>query len=188
VFGKDGSLLADNTDGAGMLAALAEQAPSFRVTDGPALILGAGGAARGAAAALVAAKAPEIRIANRTATRAGELAGELGAPCRAVAPAAEAFDDVALLVNATTLGLGGGRGPETWLERAAPGAVVLDMVYKPLRTELLHRAAGAGCLPVDGLAMLIGQAVPSFEAFFGAPPPAIDVRALCLRALGEAST
>jgi shikimate dehydrogenase len=188
VFGKDGSLLADNTDGAGMLAALAEQAPYLRATDGPALILGAGGAARGAAVALVAAKAPEIRIANRTATRADELAVDLGSPCRAVAMGAEAFDDVALVINATTLGLGGGRGPETWLERARPGAVVLDMIYKPLRSELLHRAAAVGCLPVDGLAMLIGQAAPSFEAFFGARPPAVDVRALCLAALGEAWT
>ena len=188
VFGKDGGLLADNTDGAGMLAALAEQAPAFRVKDGPALILGAGGAARGAAAALVAAKSPEIRIANRTAARAEALAADLGAPCRAVAPDAAAFDGVALVVNATTLGLGGGRGPEAWLERASPGAVVLDMVYKPLRTEFLRRAAAAGCAPVDGLAMLIGQARPSFEAFFGAPPPAIDVRALCLKALGEAAT
>ena len=59
------------------------------------------------------------------------------------------------------------------------------MVYHPLRTEFLDRAAKAGLITVDGLAMLIGQAAPSFEAFFGAPPPAIDVRALCLAALGE---
>jgi shikimate dehydrogenase len=187
VFGRDGRLFADNTDGVGMLAALSEQAPGLDVRAGPAVILGAGGAARGAAAALAAAKAPDIRIVNRTPSRAAELAGDLGGPCRAVERGPAAFDDVALIVNATTLGLNGGPGPPVAFERMRPGAVVLDMVYRPLRTELLARSAAAGCVGVDGLAMLIGQAAPSFEAFFGAPPPAIDVRALCLAALGEAA-
>jgi shikimate dehydrogenase len=64
--------------------------------------------------------------------------------------------------------------------------VAFDMIYHPLRTQFLERAAEAGLATVDGLAMLIGQAAPSFEAFFGAAPPDIDVRALCLAALGEA--
>ncbi len=97
----------------------------------------------------------------------------------------EAFDDATLIINATTLGLGGGHGPAAAFGPARRGAVVMDMVYRPLHTEFLERAARAGLATVDGLAMLIGQAAPSFEAFFGAAPPAIDVRALCLAALGE---
>jgi shikimate dehydrogenase len=185
VFEPTGAILADNTDGVGLLAALAEQAPGFDVGSGPAVILGAGGAARGAVAALVDAGAPEVRIINRTHERAEALAAAVGSPARAVGLDAAAFADSALIVNATTLGLGGGAGPAAVFQVARPGAVALDMVYRPLRTEFLDRAAKAGLVTVDGLAMLIGQAAPSFEAFFGAPPPHIDVRALCLTALGE---
>jgi shikimate dehydrogenase len=185
VFEPTGAILADNTDGVGLLAALAEQAPGWDVSSGPAVILGAGGAARGAAAALVEAGASEVRIINRTRERAEALAAAVGASAKAVALDAAAFADAALIVNATTLGLGGGAGPAAAFQAARLGAVALDMVYRPLRTEFLDRAAKAGLVTVDGLAMLIGQAAPSFEAFFGAPPPNIDVRALCLSALGE---
>jgi shikimate dehydrogenase len=185
IFEPTGAIVADNTDGIGMLAALAEQAPGFDVTTGAAVILGAGGAARGAAAALVEAGAPELRIVNRTHERAEALAEAAGAKAKAMALGAAAFDSAALIVNATTLGLGGGAGPAAAFQAAARGAVALDMVYRPLRTEFLERAARAGLVTVDGLAMLIGQARPSFEAFFGAAPPAIDVRAICLAALGE---
>ena len=88
-------------------------------------------------------------------------------------------------MNATTLGLGGGAGAEVPFRATPASAVVMDMVYKPLRTEFLLRAAAAGRTTVDGLAMLIGQARPSFEALFGTAPPAIDVRGRCLAALGE---
>ncbi|HEX3919840.1 MAG TPA: shikimate dehydrogenase [Caulobacteraceae bacterium] len=182
VFERDGEIFADNSDGLGMLAALTEQAPDFDVAEGPAVILGAGGAARGAAAALADAGTPEIRLVNRTPAHAEVLAAAVGGPCR-IADPDRAFEGVRLIVNATTLGLGGGEGPPAVLK---PGIVVLDMVYRPLRTEFLARAAAAGCVTVDGLAMLIGQAAPSFEAFFGRPPPPMDVRALCLAALGEA--
>jgi shikimate dehydrogenase len=187
IFERDGTLAADNTDGLGMLAALAEQASGFSAGAGPVVILGAGGAAKGAAAALLDAGAPEIRIVNRTHERAEALAAALGAPIRAVAEGREAMEGAALVINATTLGLGGGPGPGIDFAATAPGAVALDMVYRPLRTEFLARAAAAGLTTVDGLAMLIDQAVPSFEAFFGQPPPAIDVRGLCLAALGESA-
>ncbi len=184
-FTAGGEIAADNTDGAGLLAALAEQAPGFDVTAGRVVILGAGGAARGAAAALATAAAPEIRIVNRTHARAEQLALAIGPVARAIEIGPAAFEGANLIVNATTLGLGGGSGPAAPFGRTAPGAVALDMVYKPLRTEFLERAARAGLTTVDGLAMLIGQAAPSFEAFFGAAPPAVDVRALCLGWLGE---
>jgi shikimate dehydrogenase len=103
---------------------------------------------------------------------------------RVAAAEPRAFEDATLIVNATTLGLGGGPGPEVPFD-ATPAAVVMDMVYRPLRTDFLARAAAAGHTAVDGLAMLIGQARPSFEALFGQPPPEIDVRAICLAALGE---
>jgi len=185
VFGEGAVVFADNTDGEGLLAALAARAPRFEAAAAPATILGAGGAARGAAAALKEAGAPEIRIVNRTASRATELADLIGAPARAMDAGVAAFEAVQLVVNATTLGLGGGTGPAAAFAAMRPGAVALDMVYRPLRTEFLAAAARTGLVTVDGLAMLIAQAAPSFEALFGAPPPPIDVRALCLRALGE---
>lgn len=186
VFQADGGIVADNTDGVGLIRALHHQAPGLRLEDRPAVVLGAGGAARGAVAALIDAGCPEVRIVNRTMARAEAIATALEGPIRvfADADAARALGGAGLLVNATTLGLGGGAGPAAPLETLAPGAVVMDMVYKPLRTALLERAAARGLTTVDGLEMLIRQAVPSFEAFFGAVPPAsVDVRALALKAL-----
>jgi shikimate dehydrogenase len=185
LFEPDGRVSADNTDGAGLLAAVAKQAPRFDARRGPAVILGAGGAARGAATALLDAGAPEVRLINRTVARAEAIAHALGAGVRVVANGPQALEDAALIVNATTLGLGGGLGPDVTFDRTPPNAVVMDMVYRPLRTEFLARAAAAGRTTVDGLAMLIGQARPSFAALFGAAPPAIDVRGVCLAALGE---
>lgn len=185
LFREDGTIFADNTDGLGMLGALAARAPGFDPKAGPAVILGAGGAARGAAAALFLAGAPEIRIVNRTLDRAEALASDIGPTVRA-GPAEGALTGANLIVNATSLGLGGGPGPDIDLTAAPTAAVVLDMVYKPLRTEFLTRAAALNLRTVDGLEMLIRQAVPSFEAFFGqAPPAGVDVRALALKAIGE---
>ncbi len=185
LFRDDGSIFADNTDGLGLLAALAVQAPGFDPKAGPAVILGAGGAARGAAAALVLSGAPDIRIVNRTVDRAFALAADVGGTVRAVDPKG-ALAGANVIINATSLGLNGGPGPEADLDEAPATAVVMDMVYKPLRTELLIRAEAQGLRTVDGLEMLIRQAVPSFEAFFGVAPPAgVDVRALALKTLGE---
>lgn len=185
LFREDGSIFADNTDGLGMLAALAIQAPGFDPKAGPAVILGAGGAARGAAAALVLAGAPDIRIVNRTADRAFALATDVSGPVQA-ADLKAALAGANVIINATSLGLNGGPGPEADLTLAPDAAVVLDMVYKPLRTEFLARAEARGLRSVDGLEMLIRQAVPSFEAFFGVAPPAeVDVRALALKTIGE---
>lgn len=185
LFREDGAIVADNTDGEGMLAAMAHQA-RFRPTDGPAVILGAGGAARGAAAALLESGCPSVRIINRTRDRALGLARQLGPRAAAFGrdDAHQALRDTACVINATSLGLGGGPGPDIDLEAAPPQAVVMDMVYKPLKTEFLTRAKARGMPTVDGLEMLIRQAIPSFEAFFGRPPPAtVDVRQLCLETL-----
>ena len=177
---RGGGIVADNTDGPGLLAALKTQA-GFEPAKGPAVILGAGGAARGAAAALKLAGSPEVRIVNRTQERADALAAELGVS--AFDSTEAAFEGAAVIINATSLGLGGGEGPHAPFERAPGDAVVMDMVYKPLVTDFLDRAARHGHPTVDGLEMLIGQARPSFEAFFGRPAPAIDVRKVALEAM-----
>jgi shikimate dehydrogenase len=185
VFREDGTIYADNTDGLGMLRAFAEQAPGFDPTAGPVAILGAGGAARGAAAAFVEAGCPEVRIVNRTLAKAQEVAQPLGAKALPLSEAAAAFDGVIAVVNATSAGLSGSAGLEVPLEATPAGAVIMDMVYKPLKTPFLTQAEGLGRRTVDGLAMLIGQAVPSFEYFYGQLPPRdVDVRALAIKALG----
>jgi len=186
LFEADGRIVADNTDGVGLMEAFAAQAPGFDAQAGPAVVFGAGGAARGAVAAFLDAGAPEIRIVNRTRARADELA-EMAPNVVVARNASEALDCAACVVNATTLGLGGGDGPAAPFDMASDGAVVMDMVYRPLRTPFLNAAAHRGLRTVDGLAMLIGQAGPSFEALFGAAPPPIDVRTLALHALGEAA-
>ena len=188
LFHDDGRTEARNTDGEGLLGALQAQAPGFDVKAGPALVLGAGGAARGAVAALLAAGAPDIRVCNRTAARAEQLvkalAGPAGAtPLRAYDRADLAATDAALVINATSLGLNGGPGPDVPWRLARPDAVVLDMVYRPLKTAFLKEAQGHGLRIVDGLEMLIRQAVPSFEAFSGLSPPDMDARSLLLAAL-----
>ncbi|MBV8682361.1 MAG: shikimate dehydrogenase [Caulobacteraceae bacterium] len=179
LFETDGRILADSTDGRGLLQAFAEQAPGFDPASGPAIILGAGGAARAAAAAFVEAGAPEVILLNRTQARAKATAEALGPPVRALTETTKtALARANVLVNATPAGLAGSAGPTVELARLPSTAVVMDMIYRPLRTALLEAAASRGCRTVDGLAMLIGQARPSFEALFGRAPPAIDVRTL----------
>jgi shikimate dehydrogenase len=187
IFEADGTIRADNTDGPGLLGAIEAQAPGYDVASAPVVVLGAGGAARGAIAALLLAGAPKVGIVNRTLDRAHELAAAFGP--RAVPEYAlpDVLVDAGLVINATSLGLGGGEGPAAQLDLTPADAVIVDMVYKPLRTEFLRRAQAAGRRTVDGLEMLLCQAVPSFEAFFGQPPPTgVNVRALALRQLGEA--
>jgi shikimate dehydrogenase len=187
LFEPDGEIVADNTDGLGLLKAFAAQALGFDAKAGPVVILGAGGAARGAAAAFRAAGAPEVRIVNRTLAKAEFVAGALGAAGRAfrLDQAAAALAGANAVVNATSAGLTNGGRLEIPLAATPETAVVMDMVYTPLVTPFLADAAKLGRRTVDGLAMLIGQAEPSFEAVFGAAPPAgVDVRALALQVLG----
>ena len=180
----DGRVAADNTDGLGLLAAFAEQAPGFDPSAGPVAILGAGGAARGAVAAFLDAGCPHVRVVNRTFGRAQALAADLGCEAFALADAEGAFQGAIAVVNATSAGLADDSAPEFPLAATPAGCVVMDMVYRPLVTPALARARALGRPTVDGLAMLIGQARPSFEAFFGQAPPAdLDVRALALKAI-----
>lgn len=183
LFADNGRIEARSTDGHGLLSALSEQAPDRPVRNARVVLLGAGGAARSAAGALRAAGASELRIANRSAARAESLAAEVGARAAPWEERAAALNGADIVVNATSLGLEGGQPLDLDLRGLAPGAAVMDMIYRPLRTPLLQQAVDRGFTPVDGLAMLIGQAAPSFEAFYGPPPPPIDVRVLALEAL-----
>ena len=189
VFRQDGTVAADNTDGEGLLYAFARQAPGFRPDRGPAVFFGAGGAARGAAATFLAAGCPEVRIVNRTRARAEALSTALGGAIRIfdLADAADALDGAAAIINASSAGLDEAAAPPPDLTAAPAHAVVMDMTYRPLRTPFLLAGAGRGLVTVDGLDMLIGQAMPAFEAFFGQRPPAgCDVRGRVLQILGDA--
>jgi shikimate dehydrogenase len=181
VFEADGSIHADNTDGQGLLAAFEGHVENFDPTAGPVVILGAGGAARGAVAAFAAAGAPEIRIVNRTHGRAEGLARMTPtAHAFGLDEAQTALSGAALLINATSVGLDDEAELDLPWAVLPAKAVAMDMVYGR-RTEFLEAAEARGLKTIDGLDMLIGQAIPSFEHFFGQPPPAeVDVRALAL--------
>ncbi len=188
LFHKDGVIEARNTDGAGLLYALKRQAPHWSPDLGPVTILGAGGAARGAVAALSLAGARDIRILNRTESRADAIAALL--PCRAFGWGSQeqAFDGAMTLINATSGQLTENSHLPLPAQASGKDAVAMDMVYTPLRTGFLADCEARGFATVDGLDMLIGQARPSFEAIFNrAVPDDIDIRALLLSALERRS-
>ena len=169
---EDGSVLGANTDGFGFMVNLTEGAPAWRAATGHAVVLGAGGAARAIAVALVGAGVPEIRIINRTRSRARALARQFGGVARVFAweRRGQALEGAALLVNTTALGMTG-QGPLAIDLAALPrDAVVADIVYDPLQTELLVAAAARGNPAVDGLGMLLHQARPGFASWFGVEP------------------
>lgn len=174
---EDGRVRADSADGAGVLYALAEQAPKLKLDGASVVMLGAGGAARAGAGALIEAGAA-LSILNRTRERAEALAADLG-PAVSVAPDASVLEGADLVINALSV------APDISLAALKPSAVVMDMTYKPVVTPLLAAARARGLTTVDGLAMLIGQAAPSFEAIFRRPPPPLDLRAILLNHLGE---
>lgn len=171
---EDGRVRADSTDGAGLMAALAEQAPKLGVRGQPVVVLGAGGAARAAVAALKDAGAA-VGVLNRTRARAEALAADLGASV----VEAVALERATLVINALSV------SSDIDVSRLRDDAVLMDMAYRPRITAFLARGRARGLTTVDGLAMLIGQARPSFRALFGIDPPAIDARATALKALGE---
>ena len=165
---RDGRIEGSNTDGFGFLESIREAAPGWRADAGPAVLLGAGGAARAIAAALLDAGAPRVTLVNRTPAKAEALARDLGGPINVAdrPPLAEA----ALLVNTTSLGMQGQPPLEMELGALATSAVVADIVYVPLETRLLAAARARGLIAVDGLGMLLHQARPGFEAWFGVAP------------------
>ncbi|WP_050604651.1 shikimate dehydrogenase [Ruegeria sp. 6PALISEP08] len=172
VFREDGSIHADNTDGYGFMENLRSGAPDWNAKDGPAVVFGAGGAARAVLQALSDAGVPEILLANRTRARADHLKEEFGQRIRVVdwVQAGNVIENAELVVNTTSLGMQGQPELRVPLDGLQPGTVVTDLVYAPLKTHLLQTAEEAGCTTVDGLGMLLHQAVPGFERWFGVRP------------------
>lgn len=188
VVRADGSLEGRNTDGYGFLENLRQGAPAWHPSRKPAMVIGAGGAARAICVALLDAGVPEIYVVNRTLSRAERLARALSERVIPVAWAAhgDAMAHASLLVNATTLGMTGEPEAHLDLEKLPKDAVVTDIVYAPLETPLLVKAKRRGHVTVDGLGMLIHQARPAFEAWFGVMPDASpELRAFLLAGLGR---
>lgn len=184
IFRRDGQIMADNTDGYGFIENLRQGAPNWRATDGKAAVLGAGGAARAVIAALADAGVPEIMITNRTRIRAEKLKNDFGKRVTVVdwVQAGNILEDAALVVNTTSLGMTGKPEMRLPLDGLQSGTVVTDLVYEPLQTRLLREAEDAGCITVDGLGMLLHQAVPCFERWFGHRPEVnAETRAAALR-------
>jgi len=169
---EDGRVAATNTDGYGFMAHLRSSAPDLELAGATVTVLGAGGAARAIAGALVDEGAGMIRLVNRTRARAERLKRDLDGPLEVWDWDArvEALAACALLVNATSLGMAGAPALELDLAALPREAVVADIVYAPLETDLLKRARARGHRAVDGLGMLLHQAVPGFEAWFGVRP------------------
>ena len=172
IFRKDGKVFADNTDGSGFIANLRQEAPAWAPATGPAVVFGAGGAARAVIAALIEVGVPEIRVANRTRTRAEALRSDFGAKVHVLewVQAGNVLDDAVTVVNTTALGMTGKPDFRVPLDGLNPRALVTDLVYTPLRTAFLEDAARLGCPTVDGLGMLLHQAAPGFERWFGTRP------------------
>ncbi len=173
LFGADGAMHGDSTDGHGFLASL--RAERVDPAAGPALVLGAGGAARAIVAALLGQGVP-VTLANRTRARAEALAETLAAApggeirVREWSERATCLRDQALVVNTTSIGMSGDLGTPCPLDDAAPGLVVADIVYVPRITPLLAHAAARRLRTVEGLGMLLHQAAIGFERWFGAAP------------------
>lgn len=183
-FGEDGRILADNTDGYGFIENLRQGAPDWQPGAGPAAVLGAGGAARAIVSALLDAGVPQVMISNRTRIRAENLKSDFGARVTVVdwVKSGNMLEDAATVVNTTSLGMVGKSEFRVPLDGLSPKAVVSDIVYTPLQTKLLETAAEIGCRTVDGLGMLLHQAVPGFERWFGLRPEVTEkTRAAILR-------
>jgi len=181
-FDDDGYVHAQSTDGHGLVRAFQLQAPTCDLSAGPVVVMGAGGAARAAVAAMLDAGCPDVRIVNRTLARAEELvfAFQTGMTAYELCDVDRAFTGAVAVVNAAS------GGPLPLFDALTTDATVMDMTYRPLRTNWLLAAAEKGCATVDGLNMLIEQARPSFEAFYGVVPnPVFDIRGLALDFLGE---
>lgn len=183
----DGTLHASNTDAYGFMTNLEAEAPDWNAARRPVMLLGAGGAARAILHGLLAAGVSRILLANRTRDRAEALAEAFGPAVEMVdwADRNRALQGCGLLVNATSLGMTGKEPLDVDLAALPKDAVVADIVYSPLETDLLAAARARGNRVVDGLGMLLHQAVPGFERWFGVRPEVTpELRAHVAASLG----
>lgn len=172
IFRKDGRIHADNTDGYGFVENLRQSAPDWRPEAGPATVFGAGGAARAVVASLLDVGVPEIRLTNRTRPRAEKLRDDFGNKVQVHdwVQAGNIIEGCATVVNTTSLGMAGKPELRVPLDAVTQDMLVTDLVYTPLETRLLREAKEQGAQTVDGLGMLLHQAVPGFERWFGTRP------------------
>lgn len=172
VVKPDGRTVGSNTDGFGFLENIRAGVDGWQPDAGAAVVIGAGGAARSILVALIDGGCPEIRLVNRSPERAERVSAEMGPPVRAVPweRRAEALDGASLLVNTSAAGMADNPTLDLTLGSLPKSAIVTDIVYAPLRTKLLVDAAANGNRTVDGLGMLLHQARPGFEAWFGVAP------------------
>lgn len=172
IFRPDGKIHADNTDGYGFIANLRQSTPDWVPNSGPAAVIGAGGAARAVVASLLDSGVEEIRITNRTKIRAEQIRAEFGARLIVYdwAQAGNMLEGAATVVNASSLGMQGKQPLRIPLDALSRDAVVTDLVYTPLITQFLAEAQNRDCRIVDGLGMLLHQAAPGFERWFGQRP------------------
>ncbi len=179
-----GRLIGHNTDGAGFVRSLGDEAPDHPIAEASCVVLGAGGAARAIVAALADAGAGEVAVVNRTAATAEQAASLAPGVGRTAAPTAVADADI--VINATSVGMGEAPGGAVPCDVALlrPGQLVVDIVYQPLVTPLLAAAAERGATPLGGLGMLVHQAAVAIELWTGRPAPAAVMRAAAEQTLG----
>jgi shikimate dehydrogenase len=176
IFRADGKIHADNTDGYGFTENLRQGVPDWDPMAGPATVIGAGGAARAVIASLIDIGVSDIRLTNRTRARSDALRQEFGTKITVYdwVQAGTAIDDARTVVNASSLGMTGKSEFRVPLDGLLEDAVVTDLVYTPLDTAFLKSARERGCRTVDGLGMLLHQAAPAFERWFGVRPDVDD--------------
>ena len=171
-FLRDGTIYADNTDGYGFLQNIKHKYKDWSAAEGTSIVFGAGGAARAILGALIDDGANEVILANRTRSRADQLRSDFGAKIRVVdwTKIQKYFSNASTVINGTSLGMQGREELPIPLDGLKKNTLVTDIVYTPLNTRLLENAAKRGCRTVDGLGMLIHQAIPGFERWFGVKP------------------
>ena len=176
VLQPDGSLHGFNNDWYGYIQSLKDVKPNWRADEGPITVLGAGGAARAVLFGLINQGAKEIRLINRTRSKAQDLAHDVTGIVKVYDwdERHDALEGCAMLINTTNQGMYGQPPLEIKLDRLPTSAMVSDLIYIPLETPLLEAARLRGNLTVNGLGMLLNQAVPAFEAWFGIKPELTD--------------
>jgi shikimate dehydrogenase len=172
VVEADQSLTGRNTDAFGYIESLRDAQPQWQADTGPAVVVGAGGAARAVIVSLMDQGAREIRLTNRSWSTAYDMSKEFGEPVQAIAweDRHDALAGAALLVNATNQGMQGEAALDLRLDQLPVEALVSDIIYIPMETPLLTAARRHGNETVNGLGMLLNQARPAFEAWFGVLP------------------
>lgn len=184
VVNNNGVLTGHNTDGKGLLLSLKEN-HQFSPSDKSAVIIGAGGAARGIATSLALSGASKILLANRTEEKASTLAKELSGKISAATFLSTGLDSdkikaflpkADILINASSAGMNGENNLDLPLDLLPKVAIVVDIVYKPLETALLYKARKLGLKTEDGLGMLACQGAMGFELWTGQPPPTAIMR------------